>query len=209
MGTISTISYFKKHRKDVLKKLDLSSDVQELLDTSLFSFVKSFVTDGVYKVQIFKLMGNERLLVHAFIVNGNKVKDLTCTKNCKFLFALAMRYRWLKICSSGMPITKWIKLDEKGSYRYRLRFSPIGIYFVEYKDRYGRKLINIKHQEEILNSFFDLPKRLASNDRKGRFHSLVTKIQKLNETGNKRWLNLKQFRSVNLSRKYQKALGWT
>lgn len=205
MGIIKRIDYFKKNKEKVLNQLSFSYQVFRLLDNDTYVYKQKSLEGEKSLIKVFEKRNDSVVLVHSFLLEGKQIHDQTCSKNCPYLYALAIKMGWLKLPVSGLPVTQWRALDGQEVYKWRMCFKNEK-FFVEYKDKYGKKFIEFDFVSQITISLFDLQKQNGSNGPELQIRPKVKMLEKLIKQGNASWLNLKPFRSVDLSRTCKKSL---
>jgi hypothetical protein len=184
MPPISKKGYFKKSRTKAIGKLKFCWEVFEILNPKHYRFKK---TGSV--IRIFK--GNEdhgfNKCVHVFVETNTHIHDKSCKGNCKYLWASAIKYRWLAMSRGTLALTKWQEMDQFTSWRLEVLRNTIKL---RIRNKYGSILFG--HE------------RISLPD---GFSRRVPLLQKLIDVGNSRWLNLRQFRGANISRETKRTLS--
>lgn len=141
MRKITRISYFRRNEKKVFNQLAFGQHVRMILDSS-----------KLHSKWINKSLGfitfidkNTNKVLHRFRVEPKKDKftDLTCSRNCYYTYALALRSNWLVMKSETFPVTQWYNLDDVNTRKFRVEIKE-NDFIVRYKDRYNNVILDGK-----------------------------------------------------------------
>lgn len=202
-----SLPYFVDNQKQILRKIGFGMTVSALLDTQLYSISKQLVTqqtvaDGEYIIIREKATGK---LIHRFMLKDDNVCDMSCSEDCcECMVAVAIKFDWLKLRNETYPLSSWIPLgsseidDAQYKFRWVLRKGEIHCIL---RSRFLGK--SVEMSVSVLQSLIDI---MSIYTKKGKV-SLHDKLFKLASKGKKSWLNLRQYKTLPVSKQLKKDLG--